>query len=179
MSSNKKQQSQLQQHHQLGSTALALAKLTENIQSKRNQLNKLYDDINRKSPVKTNLITQVHFDDTLTDEDNERTNAKPATKPQKENLNQTITKRTQDNKTTINLKTKSPSKSTLIKKQSVTVVAPNVTKVKINTKVFKSNTRINELRLKVITRKFAYLWLRKHLYSLKRTKQLLLPSQLK
>lgn len=138
-------------------TAAALAKLTENIQTKRQHLNKLYEEINQSPKKKTNLINNVKFDDSDDDTPITQTKENKTKTPDKQRL------------------IKSPIKQ--VKKQTV---APLVTKVKINTKITKTNNKIKleQLREKVIKRKFAYLWLRKHFYSLQRTKQLLLPSQI-
>lgn len=169
-------------------TAAALAKLTENIQIKRLNLNKLYDDLNghKSTPPATNLIKHVNFDDT-DDEDNNINNEddKKLKKPTKSKENQSKSP----------AKRKSATTTTTTTTTVTATVKPQVSRVKINTTkrttLGKSTPpvvsnvhkiQLEFLRKKVITRKFAYIWLRKHFYSTSRRRsqsRLLLPSQLK
>lgn len=144
-----------------------LIKLTETIQIKRTKLNKLYDDINTKTaPLQMNLIKNVNFDD---DDDSEASDTD--TKSKKLNKTSPIKKKVLaivNNKNNFNT-----NKG----------VAPNVSKLRINAKITtklnnQKKLKLEDLKRKIITRKFAYLWIRKHNYSLKRTKQLFLPSEL-
>jgi hypothetical protein len=174
------------QQHQ---TAAALAKLTENIQIKRLNLNKLYDDLNLKNPTNstTNLIKHVKFDETDDEDDKQlnNTNTNKISRPlhSKENHNKPA-------KANQKSPVKSPIKTPIKRQQTATmtaavVVAPQINRLKINTKttILKTNPnkiQLEFLRRKIILRKFGYIWLRKHFYSQNKTQRIkyLLPSQL-
>ncbi len=182
------------QQHQ---TAAALAKLTENIQIKRLNLNKLYDDLNLKNPTNsaTNLIKHVKFDETDDEDDKQlnNTNTNKISRPlhSKENHNKPA-KANQKSPAKANQKSpvKSPIKTPIKRQQTTTmtaavVVAPQINRLKINTKttILKTNPnkiQLEFLRRKIILRKFGYIWLRKHFYSQNKTQRIkyLLPSQL-
>ena len=169
-------------------TAAALAKLTENIQIKRLNLNKLYDDLNVKNTTTapttaSNLIKNVKFDET--DDEDDQLNStkiiKSVARPSnsKENLNKS-------KPTKLNQKSPVKRQQTTTTVTATVAVAPQINKLKINTKttILKTNPnkiQLEILRKKVILRKFGYIWLRKYFYSqskIQRTK-CLLPSQLK